>query len=153
MTDTRTARDRAQMPAGTGSILDRRSLTSGHRQLAALLRPGLKVLDVGCGTGAITSDVAEAVGPGGLAVGTDVNHGLLQRARERTAARPGLHFARADIFAMPFEPAFDIVTAARVLQWLARPADAVAAMARVTTPGGLVLVLDYDHEAIRWTPA
>lgn len=82
-----------------------------------------------------------------------MNHGLLQRAHERAAARPALRFARADIFAMPFGPAFDIVTAARVLQWLARPADAIAAMTRVTRTGGLVLVLDYDHEAIRWTPA
>lgn len=152
MSDARTARQRAEMPAGTGTILDRRSLASGHRRLASLLRPGLKVLDVGCGTGAITGDVADAVGATGLAVGTDVSHGLLQRAHERIADRPGLHFARADIFAMPFAPVFDVVTAARVLQWLARPADAVAAMARVTAPGGIVLVLDYDHTAIRWTP-
>ena len=152
MSDPDVARERARMPAGTGSILDRRTL-GGYPQLAALLRPGLRVLDVGCGTGAITADVADAVGDTGLAVGTDVNHGLLQRGHERAAGRPALRFARADVFAMPFAAAFDVVTAARVLQWLARPADAVAAMARVTRPGGVVLVLDYDHEAIRWTPS
>jgi 2-polyprenyl-3-methyl-5-hydroxy-6-metoxy-1,4-benzoquinol methylase len=48
------ARSRAQMPPGTGGILDRRSL-AGHPHLAALLRPGLKVLDVGCATGPTSS--------------------------------------------------------------------------------------------------
>jgi SAM-dependent methyltransferase len=151
MTGGRTARDRARMPAGTGGILDRRSL-SGHPRLAAIVQPGRHVLDVGCGTGAITADVAGVVGPAGLAVGTDVNHALLQRASARAAAQPRLRVARADVFALPFARVFDIVTAARVLQWLARPAEAVVAMARVVRPGGWVLVLDYDHEAIRWTP-
>jgi SAM-dependent methyltransferase len=139
------------MPAATGSILDRRSL-AGHRQLAAVLRPGLRVLDVGCATGAITAGIADVVGPAGMAVGTDLSPPLLAQARARAADRPRLRVARADVFAMPFCRAFDVVTAARVLQWLARPADAVAAMARVTKPGGVVLVLDYDHDAIRWTP-
>ena len=151
MTGPDVARDRAQMPAGTGSILDRRSL-GGHPRLAALARPGLRVLDAGCGTGAIIDGVAAAVGPGGLAVGTDVNRDLLRRARQRTAGRPALRIVRADIVAMPFAAVFDVVTAARVLQWLARPADAVAAMVRITRSGGVVLVLDYDHEAIRWRP-
>jgi ubiquinone/menaquinone biosynthesis C-methylase UbiE len=152
MTDGGTARDRARMPAGTGGILDRRTL-AGHPHLAALLRPGVTMLDVGCGPGAITADAADVVGPHGLAVGADVSPPLLARARQRVADGRPLRFTRADIFAMPFAPAFDVVTAARVLQWLARPGDAVASMARVTRPGGTVLVLDYDHDAIRWTPS
>ncbi len=66
-------RDRADMPAGAERVLDRRSLMGSHRQLAALLRPGMSVLDVGCGTGAIIADVADAVGSQGLAVGADIN--------------------------------------------------------------------------------
>jgi SAM-dependent methyltransferase len=64
-----------------------------------------------------------------------------------------LHFVRADIYAMPLAPAFDVVTAARVLQWLARPLAAVQAMRDATKPGGTVIVLDYDHEQIQWFPA
>lgn len=69
------------MPAGTRAVLDARSLAASHRQLAALLRPGLAVLDVGCGTGAITRGIAEAVAPGGRAVGLDVNAGMIESAR------------------------------------------------------------------------
>jgi ubiquinone/menaquinone biosynthesis C-methylase UbiE len=153
MSDAKTAQDRADMPAGTGNILDRRSLTDSHRQLAALLVPGLRVLDVGCGTGAITADVADVVGPEGMVVGTDISQALLAQAGARRASRPHLHFARSDVFALPFGQAFDIVTAARVLQWLANPRAALSAMCRAARPGGIVLVLDYDHEQIEWTPA
>lgn len=153
MTEATTARDRADMPAGASSILDRRSLRDSHRQLASLLLPGLRVLDVGCGTGAITADVADIVGAHGLAVGTDINQALLEQATRRRLLRPQLHFARSDVFAMPFVEVFDIVTAARVLQWLANPIEALLAMSRAVTPGGILLVLDYDHEQIAWTPA
>jgi SAM-dependent methyltransferase len=140
------------MPSGTSGILDRRSLADSHRQLASLLRPGMKVLDVGCATGAITSGIAEVVGLSGMAVGTDINHPLLTQAHARRLSQPRLHFAQADVYDMPFTRAFDIVTAARVVQWLARPAQAVAAMSRAVRPGGVLLVLDYDHEAIEWAP-
>ena len=54
VTEGDVARRRAHMPEGTTAILDARSLATAHRRLAALLSPGLAVLDVGCGTGAIT---------------------------------------------------------------------------------------------------
>lgn len=152
MTSSNVARDRAHMPAGTAGILDRRSLTDSHRQLASLLRPGMKVLDVGCATGAITSGIADVVGISGMAVGTDINHALLMQAHARRHSQARLYFAQADVFDMPFTRAFDIVTAARVVQWLARPAQAIAAMSRAARPGGMLLVLDYDHEAIEWSP-
>jgi SAM-dependent methyltransferase len=153
MSDAKTAQDRADMPAATGAILDQRCLTDSHRQLASLLVPGLKVLDVGCGTGAITADVADVVGADGLAVGTDISQALLAQAGVRRLSRPHLHFARSDLFALPFGQTFDIVTAARVLQWLANPRAALSAMCRAVKPQGIVLVLDYDHEQIEWTPA
>ena len=71
------ARQRAHMPRGTEALLDTRTLTTAHRRLAQLLWPSLMVLDVGCGTGAMTRGIAEAVAPGGLAVGVDVHAGLL----------------------------------------------------------------------------
>lgn len=141
------------MPAGTGSILDLRSLSDSNRQLASLLVRGLRVLDVGCGTGAIIADVAEVVGAEGLAVGTDISEVLLAQARARRRSRSQLHFVRSDVFALPFERAFDVVTAARVLQWLANPGVALSAMSTVVRSGGIVLVLDYDHQQIDWTPA
>lgn len=139
------------MPPETGRILERRSLSIAHRRLAALVEPGLTVLDVGCGTGAITSDVADAIGPSGLAVGVDINEALLAQGRTRHV-KPSLGFVRADVYTMPFSRAFDIVTANRVVQWLARPFDAVISISAALKSGARPLVLDYDHERIQWTP-
>src|SRR6202008_4251909 len=75
------ARRRDHMPEGTSAILDTRSLATDHRRLAELLPPGLAVLDVGCGTGAITRGVAEAVGRLGRVVGVDVNASMIEKAR------------------------------------------------------------------------
>src|SRR4029450_14015501 len=65
----------------SGAILDSPSRGADQRRLAALLRPGLAVLDVGCGTGAITRGIAEAVGPDGRAVGVDVNTATIEGGR------------------------------------------------------------------------
>lgn len=147
------ATHRAGMPHGTGAILDTRSLATGHRRLAELLRPGLSVLDVGCGTGAITRGIAESQGSHVVrVVGVDVNAGFIHDARRRHAHVPGLAFEVADAYTLPWPATFDIVTAARVLQWLARPADALRAMARAAKPGGRIVVLDYNHEKIAWEP-
>jgi len=140
------------MPEGTSAILDTRSLATGNRRLAALLRPGLSVLDVGCGTGAITRGIAEAVGREGRVVGVDVNASMIDKARASHGAVPGLAFDVADVYALPFDGAFDIVTAARVLQWLADPASALRAMTAAARHGGRVVVLDYNHEKAAWTP-
>lgn len=140
------------MPAGTGVILDARTLATAHRRLAEGLRPGLAVLDVGCGTGAITRGIAEAVAPGGRTVGLDVDQVLIARARESHRAVPGLLFAVADVYRLPAREAFDIVTAARVLQWLADPSAALGAMAAATKHGGRVVVLDYNQEKTAWRP-
>ena len=146
-------RRRAHMPEGTSVILDARSLATAHRRLAEILRPGMSVLDVGCGTGAITRGIADAVASGGRVVGVDVNQVLIERARQAARQRPGISFEVADLFDLPYRDEFDVVTAARVLQWLADPLGAVRALGRAARPGGLVLVLDYDHERGIWDPA
>jgi len=126
-------------------VLNTRSLATGHRRLAELLRPGLSVLDVGCGPGAITRGIAEAVMPGGRAVGIDLHEGLIDEARRLHGGIPGLTFRICDVYELPYREEFDIVTAARVLQWLARPFDALRMMIRSAKPGGRVVVLDYNH--------
>lgn len=147
------ARQRAYMPRGTEAILDTRTLHTAHRRLAQLLRSGLAVLDVGCGTGAMTRGMAAAVAPGGLAVGVDIHPGLLAQARRAHGGVPGLAFTRGDIYRLPYRDAFDVVTAARVLQWLAHPLDALRALVAATAPGGRVVILEYNHEKIVWEPA
>ena len=140
------------MPEGTSAILNARSLMTSNRRLAEMLRPGLAVLDVGCGTGAITRGMAEAVLPNGQVVGIDANARLIAQARRGHGDVPGLSFEVCDIYRLPHRDQFDVVTAARVLQWLANPLAALQKMAGAVKPGGAVLVLDYNHEKIRWQP-
>ncbi|HSZ68887.1 MAG TPA: methyltransferase domain-containing protein [Solirubrobacteraceae bacterium] len=153
MADT-VATHRAFMPAGTERFLDARSLADAHRRLAELLRPGMAVLDVGCGTGAITAGIAQAVGPDGRVLGVDVSESLIARARERCERTPNLTFELADVAALVGRARrFDVVTAARLLLWLADPRAALSAMAGVARAGGLVVVLDYNLRKTSWEPA
>jgi len=133
-------------------ILDRRNLKDDHRCLAALLSPGMAVLDVGCGTGAITKDIADIVGPHGTVVGVDRDRGLIERARVHCSSRPNLLFEEQDATRLPYDSRFDVVTAARALQWIADPVAALGCMKRAAKPGGIVVVLDYNHTRNGWQP-
>src|SRR3982751_3359875 len=101
-----------------------------------MLRPGMSVLDVGCGTGAITAGIARAVGASGRVVGVDRDESLLELARREHS---GAEFVYGDALELPYDAEFDIVTAARALQWIADPARAVEQMARAAKPGGMVV--------------
>ena len=133
-------------------ILGRRTLERDHSRLAGLLRPGLSVLDIGCGTGAITAGIARAVGPGGQVAGIDRDQALIDLARAEHAGLTNLTFECGDVTAMTFRERFDIVTAARTLQWIADPAGAILKMRQAAKPGGLIVALDYNHTPNPWTP-
>ena len=66
-----------------------RTVSDSAAYLLPHLGPGLRVLDVGCGPGSITLDLAEAVGPTGQVVGIDVSEQVLDLARRAAAARAG----------------------------------------------------------------
>jgi SAM-dependent methyltransferase len=133
-------------------VLNRRTLSRDHPRLLQFLRPGMSVLDVGCGTGAITRGIAEAVGTQGRVVGVDCDISLLEIARHENAAIPNLVFEVADAAALPFEKRFDIVTAARTVQWVNRPQVAIEHMCRAAKTGGRVVALDYNHSDNSWHP-
>lgn len=117
-----------------------------------MLRPGLSVLDVGCGSGAITSGIANAVGPNGSVVGIDKDFGLLEVGRQDHAGISNLQLHQGDIFGMSYVEQFDIVTAARTLQWLSAPQLAITRMRQAARRSGLLVVLDYNHSQNRWDP-
>ena len=143
------ARVRAHMPSGTEEILNERTLSSSHRRLYELLQPGMRVLDVGCGTGAITRGIDEK-NDAGITVGLDIDADLIRQAVTTSPRMPG--FVAGDIHHMPFSRAFDLVSAARVIQWLSSPGRAIACCISAVTPGGRFLALDYNHEKIVWEP-
>lgn len=128
-------------------VLNERSLQKNFSRLAELIRPGMRVLDVGCGTGAITAGITEA---GAIAVGLDRDPALLAQA----PVRDNLQFIEGDALTMNLDSEFDIVATARCLQWIDREKlpVALAHLVRAVRPGGLVVVLDYDHTAHQWTP-
>jgi len=134
------------------NVLNARTLAESFPRLAELAKPGLRVLDAGCGTGAITRGIAEAVGPQGIAAGVDSNAALIAEARARHGGTPGLSFDVADVYNLPSDGSFDIVAASRLLVWLSDPEKALASLCGAARPGGTVLIADYNHEKIEWTP-
>jgi SAM-dependent methyltransferase len=142
----------AQSHRSDPRILSRRTLARDHRNLAALLRPGMSVLDVGCGTGAITADIARAVGPHGRVLGLDRDDSLLAVARQEYSTIPNLTFVTGEILTFAQDDRFDVVTAARTLQWISSPDAAIGRMRDAAAHGGRIVVLDYNHEHNSWDP-
>jgi ubiquinone/menaquinone biosynthesis C-methylase UbiE len=118
------------------------------------LAPGARVLDVGCGPGTITVDIAQRVAPAAV-VGIDREPDVLERAR--AAAKAGgvenVSFATGDVYALDFADAsFDVVHAHQVLQHLTDPVAALREMRRVCAPGGTVAARDSDYASFTWAP-
>jgi SAM-dependent methyltransferase len=125
---------------------------------AAYLLPRLqaadRVLDVGCGPGTITVDLAARV-PGGEVVGIDAAGDVLELARQEADRRDrgNVRFETGDVYHLAFDDgAFDVVHAHQVLQHLSDPVGALAEMRRVCRPGGLVAARDGDYGGMLWFP-
>jgi SAM-dependent methyltransferase len=99
-----------------------------------------RVLDVGTGAGALALALAPHARE---VVGVDVVPELLAQARRRAEGVTNVSFVEGDATALPFElGAFDLVGTLRTLHHVARPELVVAELARVTRPGGRILVVD-----------
>lgn len=133
-------------------ILNRRTLAQDHRVLASLLRPGQCVLDAGCGAGSITRGIAEAVGPTGYVLGLDRDPQLLALAEAANEDLPHLKFREADLTDFDTKLRFDVISSARVLQWVGQPERAIARMRKALEPTGCLVLLDYNHAANSWSP-
>ncbi|QES47384.1 SAM-dependent methyltransferase [Streptomyces venezuelae] len=133
-----------------------RTARNSAAYLLGELRPGLSVLDVGCGPGTITADLAELVAPGGRVVAVDAAADVVAQARTYAAERglTGIEFGTADVHALDFpDDSFDVVHAHQVLQHVGDPVQALREMRRVCRPGGIVAARDADYAAMTWYPA
>lgn len=131
-----------------------RTVANSAAYLLPLLRPGLRVLDVGAGPGTITVDLAQRVDPGQV-TGLDAAADVVAQASALAAAEgaENVGFIVGDAYALE-RPAggYDIVHAHQVLQHLARPVDALREFRRVLAPSGVVAVRDVDYEGVIWHP-
>lgn len=139
------------------SVVQQHARRTAERDAAFLLphlKPGMRLLDFGCGPGSITLGLAKAVAPGGV-VGIDIVEGVLAEARERAAAEgvTNVRFEAGDVYQLGYEEdAFDAAYAHQVLQHLTRPVEALREVHRVLKPGGIVAVRDADYATFGWSP-
>ncbi|ROO84924.1 methyltransferase family protein [Actinocorallia herbida] len=128
-----------------------RGVENSAAYLAPHLKPDDVLLDVGCGPGSITVDLASRVA---RVVGVDLAEGVLDEARARAEGVAHVSFQVGDVYALPFaDGAFDVVHAHQTLQHVADPVAALREMRRVCRPGGIVAARDADYSGMFWYPA
>ena len=107
---------------------------------------GMTCLDVGCGGGDVTVELARRVGPAGKAVGVDLDETILDLARQESDAVgiDNLEFHAIDIRDDDVDAEFDVVYARFLLTHLSDPGAAIAALRGHVRPGGILAVEDID---------
>jgi SAM-dependent methyltransferase len=157
MTTEDQSRERYSMgyDAYAREMMTQRTATRMADYLLPHLRPGMRLLDVGCGPGSITLGLAELVAPGEV-VGVDIEQAQLDDAQVR-AAEAGLtniRFVPGTAYALPFPDAsFDAVFASALLQHLGEPVRALREFRRVLRPGGVAGINDPDWTDRVHTPS
>lgn len=115
----------------------------------------MNLLDVGCGPGSITLDLAELVAPG-LVTGIENVEAPLVTARRQAQERGDTQtvFEQADAFSLPYsDDSFGVVHTHQVLQHVADPVAMLREMARVCKPSGILAAREVDYEVMTWHPA
>jgi SAM-dependent methyltransferase len=125
------------------------------RFLLPHLRPGLRLLDAGCGPGSITIGLAAAVAPGEV-VGLDITAAVLEQARQRATAAGlrNVRFERGSVLSLPFaDSSFDVAFAHTLLEHVGDRQAALSELYRVVRPSGLIALRDVDWHALSLAPA
>ncbi len=133
-------------------IFDNRSLRVDYRTLEPILKKGILVLDVGCGTGSISRDVANIIGNSGKVIGIDNTEKFIKSGKETYKLIKNLELIHSDLFDFETNQKFDLIISARTLQWLSNPTDALLKMKSLLKPNGIISILDYNHNKIEWNP-
>lgn len=123
-----------------------------RRTLEALaLQPGQIVLDVGCGPGYLTGDIARCIAPEGHAIGIDTSRPMLDVAAARCRDMPNVEFRHGDATRLPFDDAsIDVVAVVQVYLFVPALQCAFQELARVLKPGGRAVIVDTDWDSLVW---
>ena len=118
--------------------LDRNLASFGHLVMDRLaITAGERVLDVGCGCGETSLDLARRVGPSGSVVGADISNVMLARARERARGIANVEFLAADAQTHAFAAeSFDVVFSRFGVMFFQDPPAAFVNLHRALRPGG-----------------
>jgi len=123
-----------------------------RRTLEALrLQPGEVALDIGCGPGYLTRELARQTGQNGRVIGIDTSQPMLDVATARCEGLDNTSFRLADATSLPFDDAsFDAVAVVQVYLFVPDLTRAFAELARVLKPGGRAVIVDTDWDSLVW---
>lgn len=123
-----------------------------RRTLEALaLKPGEAALDVGCGPGYLTLEMALSVGATGHVDGIDLSPAMLEIARRRCADLPWVRLHEADAHRIPLADAsMDATASVQVYLFARNLAPVLAELYRVLRPGGRAVIVDTDWDSVVW---
>ena len=117
------------------------------------LKPGERVIDIGCGPGFLCMSMAAAVGPTGHVVGIDISEDLIDFATKNKSSL-AIEYRVGNATPLPVEPAqFDVAVSTQVIEYVADADAALREIARVVRPGGRAFIVDTDFDSWVWHAA
>ncbi len=114
-------------------------------------KAGERALDVGCGPGFLSADLAAGVGEAGAVLGVDQSEAMLELAAGRCSGWPQASFEKADATALPTDDdGFDLAISTQVLEYVADVDGALCEIKRSLRPGGRLVLLATDWRSVAW---
>lgn len=116
--------------------------------------PGETILDLGCGNGLLTADLARAVGPSGKVIGLDNSADMLAVAQARCEGRGNVDLRLGDALDLPvMDNSIDKLVSVQVFEYFDDTPAALAEAIRVTRPGGRIVIGDIHWDTLVWHSA